>query len=85
MEWATLAFVGIVGFYFAYIAWFSLLRRAPMDEAAPFILLMTPIGVLTAVVVLGETISPAQILGGAVLLFGLAIVNGLVFSTTQTA
>lgn len=85
MEWATLAFVGIVGFYFAYIAWFSLLRRAPMDEAAPFILLMTPIGVLTAVVVLGETISPAQILGGAVLLFGLAIVSGLVFSKTQTA
>ena len=85
IEWATLAFVGIVGFYFAYIAWFSLLRRAPMDEAAPFILLMTPIGVLTAVVVLGETISPAQILGGAVLLFGLAIVNGLVFSKTQTA
>ena len=85
IEWATLAFVGIVGFYFAYIAWFSLLRRAPMDEAAPFILLMTHIGVLTAVVVLGETISPAQILGGAVLLFGLAIVNGLVFSKTQTA
>jgi O-acetylserine/cysteine efflux transporter len=85
VEWATLAFVGIVGFYFAYIAWFSLLRRAPMDEAAPFILLMTPIGVLTAVVVLGETISPAQILGGAVLLFGLAIVSGLVFSKTQTA
>lgn len=85
IEWATLAFVGIVGFYFAYIAWFSLLRRAPMDEAAPFILLMTPIGVLTAVVVLGETISPAQILGGAVLLFGLAIVSDLVFSKTQTA
>jgi O-acetylserine/cysteine efflux transporter len=85
IEWATLAFVGIVGFYFAYIAWFSLLRRAPMDEAAPFILLMTPIGVLTAVVVLGETISPAQILGGAVLLFGLAIVSGLGFSKTQTA
>ncbi len=85
IEWATLAFVGIVGFYFAYIAWFSLLRRAPMDEAAPFILLMTPIGVLTAVIVLGETISPAQILGGAVLLFGLAIVSGLVFSKTQTA
>ena len=85
IEWATLAFVGIVGFYFAYMVWFSLLRRAPMDEAAPFILLMTPIGVLTAVVVLGESISPAQILGGAVLLFGLAIVNGLVFGKTQTA
>ena len=77
IEWATLAFVGFVGFYLAYIAWFSLLRRCRMDEAAPFVLLMTPIGLLTAVIVLGETMSGAQLLGAAVLLLGLAIVNGL--------
>jgi O-acetylserine/cysteine efflux transporter len=77
IEWATLAFVGFVGFYLAYIAWFSLLRRCRMDEAAPFVLLMTPIGLLTAVIVLGERMSGAQLLGAAVLLLGLAIVNGL--------
>jgi len=77
VEWATLAFVGFVGFYLAYIAWFSLLRRCRMDEAAPFVLLMTPIGLLTAVIVLGERMSGAQLLGAAVLLLGLAIVNGL--------
>jgi O-acetylserine/cysteine efflux transporter len=77
IEWATLAFVGIVGFYLAYIAWFSLLRRCRMDEAAPFVLLMTPIGLLTAVIVLGERMSGAQLLGAVVLLLGLAIVNGL--------
>ena len=76
IEWATLAFVGFVGFYLAYIAWFSLLRRCRMDEAAPFVLLMTPIGLLTAVIVLGERMSGAQLLGAAVLLLGLAIVNG---------
>ena len=72
IEWATLAFVGFVGFYLAYIAWFSLLRRCRMDEAAPFVLLMTPIGLLTAVIVLGERMSGAQLLGAAVLLLGLA-------------
>ena len=77
IEWATLAFVGVVGFYLSYIAWFSLLRRCRMDEAAPFVLLMTPIGLLTAVIVLGERMSGAQLLGTAVLLLGLAIVNGL--------
>ncbi len=76
IEWATLAFVAFVGFYLAYIAWFSLLRRCRMDEAAPFVLLMTPIGLLTAVIVLGERMSGAQLLGAAVLLLGLAIVNG---------
>ena len=77
-EWATFAFVAFVGSYLAYIAWYSLLRRARMDEAAPFILLMTPVGVLTAVVVLGERMSFAQMMGGAVLLFGLAIVNDVI-------
>jgi O-acetylserine/cysteine efflux transporter len=77
IEWATLAFVGFVGFYLAYIAWFSLLRRCRMDEAAPFVLLMTPIGLLTAVIILGERMSGAQLLGAAVLLLGLAIVNCL--------
>ena len=77
-QWATLAFVAIVGFYLAYIAWFSLLRQARMDEAAPFVLLMTPIGVLTAVVVLGERLSLAQVIGATVLIFGLAVVNNLV-------
>jgi drug/metabolite transporter (DMT)-like permease len=85
VEWATLAFVAIVGFYLAYIAWFSLLRRVPMDEAAPFVLLMTPIGLLTAVVFLGEKMSSAQLLGAAVLLLGLAIVNGIGFPKQKLA
>jgi O-acetylserine/cysteine efflux transporter len=84
-EWATLAFVGLVGFYLAYIAWFSLLRRCRMDEAAPFVLLMTPIGLLTAVIVLGERMSGAQLLGAAVLLLGLAIVNGFLMPKQKLA
>jgi O-acetylserine/cysteine efflux transporter len=84
-EWATLAFVAFVGFYLAYIAWFSLLRRCRMDEAAPFVLLMTPIGLLTAVLVLGERMSGAQLLGAGVLLIGLAIVNGFLLPKQKLA
>jgi O-acetylserine/cysteine efflux transporter len=85
IEWGTMAFVAVVGFYLAYIAWYSLLRQVRMDEAAPFILLMTPIGLFTAVVVLGEHMSLVQIIGATVLLFGLAIVNGLVFGKPKLA
>lgn len=85
VEWATLAFVGFVGFYLAYIAWFSLLRRCRMDQAAPFVLLMTPIGLLAAVIVLGERMSGAQLLGAAVLLLGLAIVNGFLMPKQKLA
>lgn len=38
---------------------------------------MTPIGLIAAVAVLGESISMIQIVGAVVLLSGLAIVNGL--------
>ena len=85
VEWATLAFVAFVGFYLAYIAWFSLLRLCRMDEAAPFVLLMTPIGLLTAVIVLGERMSGAQLLGAAVLLLGLDVVNGFALPKKKPA
>jgi O-acetylserine/cysteine efflux transporter len=76
-QWLVLAFVIFFGFYLAYVTWFALLKRAPMNVAAPFVLLMTPIGLATAVIFLGERMSLAQIAGAVVLLAGLAIVNGL--------
>jgi O-acetylserine/cysteine efflux transporter len=77
IEWSMLAFVGVVGFYLAYMCWFTLLKQCRMDEAAPFILLMPVVGILTAALVLGETVSLEQVIGGAVILAGLAIVSGV--------
>jgi O-acetylserine/cysteine efflux transporter len=77
-QWAALVFVGLFGFYAAYVAWFTLLRQVPMNIAAPFVLLMIPFGLATAVLVLGENVTWAQMAGAAILLAGLAIVNGLV-------
>lgn len=77
LEWSMLAFVGVVGFYLAYMCWFTLLKQCRMDEAAPFILLMPVVGIITAALVLGETVSFAQVAGGAVILAGLAIVSGV--------
>ncbi len=76
--WMLLLFVGFVGFYLAYATWFSALKIMRVDEVVPFVLLMTPVGLVTAVVFLGETITPVQYLGGGVLMLGLAIVNGLI-------
>lgn len=81
-EWLLLVFVGFVGFYLAYMAWFSTLKILPVEQAVPFILLMTPIGLIAAVVFLGEQLTAIQILGGAILMVGLAIVidlPGLIF------
>jgi O-acetylserine/cysteine efflux transporter len=77
VQWAALAFVAIVGFYAAYAAWFTVLKECRIDEAAPFMLLMPVVGIVAAAVVLGETISAAQVAGGVVILAGLALITGL--------
>ena len=76
-QWLLFGFVGIFGFYVAYMTWFTLLKSVTVDQAIPFILLMTPIGLIAAVVFLGESITDVQLFGGAVLMLGLAVVNGL--------
>jgi O-acetylserine/cysteine efflux transporter len=76
-EWLLLLFVGFVGFYLAYMAWYSALKVLPVEQAVPFILLMTPIGLISAVLFLGERLTGLQITGGAVLMVGLAIVNDM--------
>lgn len=77
VHWMLFAFVGTFGFYVAYMTWFTLLKSVTVDQAVPFILLMTPIGLLAAVVFLGESITMVQLVGGTVLMLGLAVVNGL--------
>lgn len=77
LDWFYLAFVCFIGFYAAYAAWFTLLKRVRVDEATPFVLLMTPIGVVSAVVLLGEKLHWPQVVGGIILLLGLAIVSGV--------
>ena len=76
LEWSMLAFVGVVGFFLAYLSWYKLLRECRMDEVAPFILLMPVVGIATASLFLDEVVSLAQVLGGLVILAGLAVVTG---------
>lgn len=75
-QWLALAFVGVIGFYCAYAAWYALLRRLPIDTVAPFTLLMPVVGIVTAALVLGETIEMSHIIGGLIIVGGLMIIVG---------
>ncbi len=76
-HWAMLAFIGVVGFYIAYWSFYAVLSQCRVDEVAPFMLLMPLVSVLTAWAVLGETLSPAQMAGGLVIMAGLGVITGL--------
>jgi O-acetylserine/cysteine efflux transporter len=73
-DWMALALFVALGFIFANSIWFHLLRRFRVDQVMPFTLLMPVVGVVTSALALGEAMSQLSLVGGAVVLFGLAVV-----------
>lgn len=55
-----------------YGIWNSLLARYPTSAVAPFTLLVPPIGIVTAWLVQGEPVTVTEIVGGTIMLAGLA-------------
>ena len=73
-QWLSLGLLAIVGSAFGNLLWYTLLKRVRVDQATPFLLLMPVVGVVASAVVLGETLTLAHLIGGALILAGLAIV-----------
>jgi len=73
-DWITFIIFAIGAFVLSYCLWYSLLRRYRIDQVIPFNLLMPVVGVCTSVILLGESISIAEFVGGAIVIAGLAFV-----------
>lgn len=72
--WGAVAVLSGGGFVAAYSIWYGLLNRYPVDQIAPFILLMPIAGILAAFFLLGEIPRWTVLLGGSVIVLGIAIV-----------
>ena len=73
-DWIGLVAIALVGFAGGYILWYRLLVRTRIDQLLPFTLLMPPIGVATGVLVLDESLHGSLLMGGGVILAGLAVI-----------
>lgn len=60
-----------------YGIWNTLLARYPASAVVPFTMLVPPVGMLAAWVVLDEVPNAAELLGGVVLLLGVATTTGV--------
>lgn len=60
-----------------YVIWNSLLARFPASQVAPFSLLVPLVGVLSAWIVLGDRPTAPELIGGALLLLGVAVTTGV--------
>jgi O-acetylserine/cysteine efflux transporter len=76
-EWGMVVALAIIGYVVPYTIWYGMLRRYRVDQVAPFVLLMPIIGVLAGAVFLGERLTPPALIGGAIIVTGLALVVGL--------
>jgi drug/metabolite transporter (DMT)-like permease len=59
-----------------YGVWNSLLARYPSAQVVPWVLLVPPVGILSAWLCLGETPGAAELAGGAVLVVGVLVAQG---------
>ena len=76
VEWVGLVSLAVVSFgatNFSFGLWSFLLRHHRAAQVAPFALLVTPIGMLTAWIVMDERPSTAKLVGAALILAGMAI------------
>jgi drug/metabolite transporter (DMT)-like permease len=73
--WTAILFLGIFCSGFAYVFWYDGLRAADASQVAAFLYAEPLVTVMVAAAVLGEAITPATLVGGAVILAGVWLVN----------
>jgi drug/metabolite transporter (DMT)-like permease len=73
--WMAVAFLGVFCSGLAYIAWYDALKALSTAQTGVFLYFEPLVAVVVAFFVLGEAITPGSVLGGAVILFGVWLVN----------
>jgi drug/metabolite transporter (DMT)-like permease len=73
--WIAVLFLGILCSGLAYIAWYDALQALSAAQTGAFLYIEPLVAVVVAAIVLGEPIIWASLLGGAVILIGVWLVN----------
>lgn len=73
--WLGVAFLGVFCSGLAYIAWYDALKALTTAQAGAFLYIEPPVSIVVAFFVLGEAITPASLIGGVIILFGVWLVN----------
>ncbi len=73
--WGAVAFLGIFCSGIAYIFWYDALAHIDASQVAAFIYLEPFVTVVVAAIVLHEAFTPISIIGGVLILLGVALVN----------
>ncbi len=73
--WIAMIFLGIFTTGFAYIAWFDALAQLPAAQTGAFLFVEPLTSMVVAAIILNEQVTLVSILGGAIILVGIWLVN----------
>jgi len=73
--WLAILFLGVFCSGIAYIFWYGALKVLPVAQTGAFLYIEPIITVIVAAVVIREAVSPASLVGGLAILFGVWLVN----------
>jgi drug/metabolite transporter (DMT)-like permease len=73
--WLGITFLGIFCSGLAYIAWYDALQAMSTAQTGVFLYIEPLVAVIVAFFILGEFITAASLIGGALILFGVWLVN----------
>jgi O-acetylserine/cysteine efflux transporter len=67
-------YMGIIMTAFGYGIWYQILKKYDVNQAMPFMLLLPVSSIIAAVLFLGERPNSYTILGGTIIIFGVAVI-----------
>jgi drug/metabolite transporter (DMT)-like permease len=73
--WLGVGFLGVICSGFAYIFYYDALQVIPATQAGVFLYLEPLVTLVVAAIILGEPLLLASLLGGAIILVGVWLVN----------
>lgn len=73
--WFTVLYLGLIMQALGYAWWNSLLIRHEVGQVAPFLLLLPVFSVLGGAFFLGEALTPMRLVGGVIILAGVALIT----------
>lgn len=71
--WAPVLYLGFFPTFLAYGIWFRILTRMPAAAAGAYLYLSTLVAIVSGILVLGEGLTGAGILGGALVIAGVVL------------
>lgn len=72
--WSTVAYLGLITTALGYYMWYTLIRRTPVSEAAPYLLALPLFSMAGGWFFLGEIATTQTLLGGGIIISGVALI-----------